>query len=262
VMLSTSSGPKYFGTNGPKDRPTSAASDSVTTAKQAAAKLSLPRPLSAQAANVRRSGTRSASHTAAYLQNQLMEDIRVLPDFDPSASDPHVPRHSVGMASVKAHKDAGIFNDPQEERRATASSQRGGSPTSAAALSTASAYPRVVPIVATPPFRPTIGRAGDSAIDKAAEAAASAMVRQGVEPRRAYSESLLQREHVNIDVPIPSTRPEAAAGAGAGTAMTDPPAGAATAARQRELARSPAFSTGSNWGIQCNVMKWQNAPLS
>ena len=58
-----------------------------------------PRPHSAQVS--KNATIRTESHTAAYLQHQLMNDCTARPQVAPTHSDPHVPLHTVALASSR-----------------------------------------------------------------------------------------------------------------------------------------------------------------
>jgi hypothetical protein len=112
VHISSNHGPYYFNSTAPEMPPSMPNMQNMPTpmpmptpmhvyaSTGVQSKLKL-RPHSASA--LRLSSARSASHTAAYLQHQHMEDEFVLPLFMPTSSETHGPLSSVAYASNLAH---------------------------------------------------------------------------------------------------------------------------------------------------------------
>ncbi|KAJ1415002.1 hypothetical protein B484DRAFT_162516 [Ochromonadaceae sp. CCMP2298] len=118
VQLSASTGPIYFNTRAPSPE------KMPSSALPPSAQLKLPRPQSAQSA-LRRSSQRTASHTAAYFQNQHMGDEHVLPLFMPVSSE-HGPLSSLAYASRLAHQSSPhvVLAEPQKRALSANAAQR------------------------------------------------------------------------------------------------------------------------------------------
>lgn len=108
------------------DRPTATHTQSTHTGV---------RPNSASVVNL---GKRTESHTAAYLQNRLMTGVSSSPQIAPDYSAPHVPLHTVELASSRPDSTvvylANAVKNAKQQRASSASAARTEHTTSAALL--------------------------------------------------------------------------------------------------------------------------------